>query len=129
MTTPFSSRRNTLGLLALSGSLLVGFVALPQPAVARNNTAVGVGTGAVAGALVAGPLGAVVGGIVGGVVGSNSESARPRRSRRARAVRPRRQPAVARIAPRAAPAARPVAQAEPRPVSTVPTSTTWTNPR
>lgn len=106
---------------------VVGAFGLPHHTLARDNTAVGVGTGAVAGALVAGPLGAVVGGIVGGVVGANSErTARPRRSRRPRAMASRarassgREPA--RIAQRAAPVSVTAAET-PRPV------TTWTNPR
>ncbi|GJE60610.1 hypothetical protein [Methylobacterium trifolii] len=69
------------------GLLLAGGLILPQAAQAASNTTLGVGSGAVAGALVAGPIGAVAGAIVGGVVGASSERAAPRRYRRARSTR------------------------------------------
>ncbi|KQQ24304.1 hypothetical protein ASF53_23050 [Methylobacterium sp. Leaf123] len=100
-------RRTCLG--ACAGLVLLA--GLSAPAQAENRTAMSVGAGAVAGALVAGPVGAVVGAVAGGFIGSNS-SARPRSTRKRRAAlrrsvrAPRRaamaEPAVARSeAPRA----------------------------
>lgn len=109
-------------------AMLAGALILPQAALARDDTAVGVGTGAVAGALVAGPLGAVVGGIVGGMVGASSSGARPRRIRRARIARPRREararPAPIRVGDGSAPGRRTASA-----VPAKPSATTWTNPR
>ncbi len=60
----------------------LGFIAAltlrPDLAAAQSSTTLGVGTGAVAGAIVAGPIGAVVGGVAGGFIGSANE---PRRYR------------------------------------------------
>ncbi len=118
----------------LFGLMLLGALAAPLSARAASNTTVGVGTGAIAGALVAGPVGAVAGAIVGGVVGASSE--RPRRHRRVRARRaaapvsapPRRMVQRASPAPRAG-ALTPTVAAEPSPVSTGSTNRRWTDPR
>jgi hypothetical protein len=116
------------------GLMLAGALAAPLSARAASNTTVGVGTGAIAGAVVAGPIGAVAGAIVGGVVGATSE--RPRRYRRARYRRSALP--VRRVVQRTAPAA-PVGQrgaltpsvsAEPAaPTSTGSTGRRWTDPR
>ena len=58
--------KRLLVILALLAVLIV-----PRPATAQSNTALGIGTGVVAGALVAGPVGAVVGGLAGAAVGSS----------------------------------------------------------
>lgn len=108
------------------GLVLAGIIILPPQAMARDNTVVGVGTGAVAGALVAGPVGAVVGGIVGGMVGANSERARPRRSRQARPVRARRQSGPVRVAEKRPAASRSTSMAD---AAANPPATVWTNPR
>ena len=64
--------------------VLVGALTLPQAAWAQSRTTLGVGSGAVAGALVAGPIGAVAGAVVGGLVGSSTEGGRQRHLRRVR---------------------------------------------
>lgn len=115
------------------GLMLLGtLAAAPQAALAASDTTVGVGGGAVAGALVAGPVGAVVGAVVGGFMGANSDRVRPRRARRVRAVRPGRQAGILRDNGRAAarrteaprPAAEPVTTA-----TVAKPATTWQNPR
>ncbi|WP_156647884.1 hypothetical protein [Methylobacterium sp. Leaf87] len=121
------------------GGMLLSLLAVPATVQAASNTVVGVGTGAVAGAVVGGPIGAVVGAVVGGVVGSNSERARPRRVRRAKAVRTRRQAAQARpvnVAERGEETRRPIPAAAttgsvtaPRQPATTQPATTWQNPR
>lgn len=50
--------------------------ACPAVALAQSNTALGAGSGILAGALVGGPIGAVVGGVGGALIGSGTE---PRR--------------------------------------------------
>ncbi|AWN44615.1 hypothetical protein DK389_17385 [Methylobacterium durans] len=67
--------------------MLVAAAAAPQLALAGSSTTIGVGSGAVAGAIVGGPIGAVAGAVIGGVVGSSSERAGGRRYRRVRAYR------------------------------------------
>ncbi|MCJ2038743.1 hypothetical protein MKK70_28800 [Methylobacterium sp. E-041] len=105
---------------ALFGLMLTAGLALPGPASAASNTVVGVGSGAVAGALVAGPIGAVAGAVIGGVVGSSSERARRPRMRRARLVRQRRAEAPARRSVQRRVEAVPPAGSAP---------TTWKDPR
>ncbi|MCJ2122504.1 hypothetical protein [Methylobacterium sp. J-077] len=96
-----------LAALALAGA--------PGPARAQSRNTLGVGSGAVAGALVGGPIGAVAGAVVGGFVGHSTERGRRhvRRSRhygslrrapqrRAEAELPRTTGTVARTAPPAA---------------------------
>ncbi|MDP4002532.1 hypothetical protein [Methylobacterium sp. NEAU K] len=60
--------RKLLAVLALTGAL-----AVPEAAQAQSRTTLGVGSGAVAGALVGGPIGAVAGAVVGGLVGNSAE--------------------------------------------------------
>lgn len=113
------------------GLMLAGALAAPLSARAASNTTVGVGTGAIAGAVVAGPIGAVAGAIVGGVVGATSE--RPRRYRRARirrsALPVRRVVQRTPAAPRGG-ALTPSVSAEPAaPTSTGSTGRRWTDPR
>lgn len=99
-------------VFVLAGLALAGG---PDPARAQSRTTLGVGSGAVAGALVAGPIGAVAGAVVGGFVGNSSErgrrhvrrvrrtgSSRPPPQRRAEAELPRPAAPVARAAPPAA---------------------------
>ncbi|MGU3537156.1 hypothetical protein [Methylobacterium sp. A54F] len=129
---------------AALGLLLAGALAVPAPALAASNTTIGVGSGAVAGALVGGPIGAVAGAIVGGVVGASTDRAGPRRHRRVRAVRrPRaavlqRRPVERSAEAIPAPAARgpavtgsvPDAPARaPEPAAAPAGGTSWRNPR
>ena len=114
------------------GLMLLATLAAPQAALAASDTTIGVGGGAVAGALVAGPVGAVVGAVVGGFMGANSDRVRPRRARRVRAVRPGRQAGIARDTSRtgARRTEAPRAAAEPVTTATVAKpATTWQNPR
>jgi hypothetical protein len=67
-----------LVVLAVAGALVA-----PGAAQAQSRTTLGVGSGAVAGALVGGPIGAVAGAVVGGFVANSGE-------RRRRHVRSRR---------------------------------------
>jgi hypothetical protein len=112
--------RTVLALLALVGAL-----AAPGTVQAQSRTTLGVGSGAVAGALVGGPIGAVAGAVVGGFVGNSSEPRR-RHVRRGRRVA---YAAVRRPLPRRAEAELPrpataVARAAP-----APTATGWKDPR
>jgi hypothetical protein len=63
---------------------LVGTLAVPGTASAQSRTTLGVGSGAVAGALVGGPIGAVAGAVVGGLFGNSTERGRRRHVRRVR---------------------------------------------
>lgn len=114
---------------ALFGLMLTTALAVPVRGQAASNTVVGVGSGAVAGALVAGPIGAVAGAVIGGVVGSSTERAHRPRMRRARLVRNRRTEAPAiRPLPRRAEATPPAEP--PRTTGTAaPAATTWKDPR
>jgi len=94
MTTPWFG-------LALAAGMALSPTILPISARAADRTTVGVGTGAVAGALVAGPVGAVVGAVAGGFIGANSSDAQPRRHRRAR-IATRRSAVALRPAPQVA---------------------------
>jgi hypothetical protein len=110
--------REVLRLLAV-----LAVLATPGAARAQSRTTLGVGSGAVAGALVAGPIGAVAGAVVGGFVGHSSE-------RRRRHVRRGRRPGYAtarRPLPRRAEAEAPrTTGAVARPA---PPATTWKDPR
>ncbi|MCJ2055986.1 hypothetical protein MKL09_05420 [Methylobacterium sp. J-048] len=66
-------------VFVLAGLALAG---APDAARAQSRTTLGVGSGAVAGALVAGPIGAVAGAVVGGFVGNSTERRHVRRGRR-----------------------------------------------
>lgn len=71
-------RRSAL-ILAVS---FAGALSLSSPVAAFESTAAGIGSGVLAGAVVAGPIGAVVGGVTGGYIGSRYERRRgyaPRR--------------------------------------------------
>lgn len=68
----------------LTGLAVVCALSLPVPVRAADSTTLGVGTGAVAGALVGGPIGAVVGAVAGGVIGANSDGVRRGLRRRPR---------------------------------------------
>lgn len=111
-----------LVVLAVAGALVA-----PGAAQAQSRTTLGVGSGAVAGALVGGPIGAVAGAVVGGFVANSAE-------RRRRHVRSRRghrygYAGVRRPLPRRAeadpPRARSVAAQAAPPAST---GTTWKDP-
>ncbi|KST61738.1 hypothetical protein AO398_02500 [Methylobacterium sp. GXS13] len=65
--------RSFSSVFVLAGLILAGS---PDSARAQSRTTLGVGSGAVAGALVAGPIGAVAGAVVGGFVGNSTERGR-----------------------------------------------------
>ena len=114
--------RQTFLVSALAGALGLSQLAWPQAARAQSSTTLGVGSGAVAGALVAGPIGAVAGAVVGGLVGSSREGRRRRHVRRVRHYatpirRERRAEAFVRRSP--APVARPAPSS----------GTAWKDPR
>ncbi len=111
----------------LAALTMVVALAAPDFASAQSRTTLGVGSGAVAGALVGGPIGAVAGAVVGGFVGHASERGhrRVRRARRygyaaQRRALPRRADAAAARVPG------PVAQAAP--AAPAPVATTWKDP-
>lgn len=119
------------------GLILVSVLSFPIGAHAADRTTLGVGTGAVAGALVGGPIGAVFGAVAGGVIGANSAGIRSGGGRRARlaqrrrsAVRPvrRQQPLAARGAAAPDPV-RPVAVTSPaRPSAPGAGASGWKDP-
>ncbi|WP_375455907.1 hypothetical protein [uncultured Methylobacterium sp.] len=111
---------------ALFGLMLATVLARPGPASAASDTMVGVGSGAVAGALVAGPVGAVAGAVIGGVVASSTARARRARPRPAPMVRQRLAQAPARRAVRHRAEATPPAD---RPRAGGGTATSWKDPR
>src|SRR5215217_9742263 len=64
--------------------MLLAALSAPPPATAQSRTAVGLGTGVVAGALLGGPVGAVVGGMAGATIGASAHRPRYRVYRPAR---------------------------------------------
>lgn len=69
--------------ILIAAASLAAIVALPAEALAlKRSTAVGVGVGAVGGAVVGGPVGAVVGGAAGGYVGNRYYGGRRHVNRR-----------------------------------------------
>ena len=69
---------------ALAVLMLLAALSAPKPATAQSRTAVGLGTGVVAGALLGGPVGAVVGGMAGATIGASAHRPRYRVYRPAR---------------------------------------------